>query len=226
MDAVIAEFERREQERPVPLGAHPRAVAEGDALGRAGRPGRVADHVEIVRADHRVGIVGREGCQPLLVPAVTDDHVPKIRQRIGEIRYLGLLILGHHGDAALRMAQHVRVRLAAVALVQRYPDQVAYRGAEEEVRRGQAVILQRGDPVAGPCAEGSQRVREPDAPLPGLAVGQAVGSADDGGAVGVKARGAAQRRSDIEHDGLTRSAILAGDPDPAGWHVSLPDRIW
>jgi hypothetical protein len=156
----------------------------------------------------RVG--GREGRQPLLVPLVPDHHVVQVRQVGGEAGHLGALVPGRDQDAALRVAEHVRVRLGAVALVQRHPDEVADRGAEEEVGRGQAVVLQHRHPVARLGPEGGQRAGEPQAALPGLAVGQPVGAADDRDAVGVELRGPAQRGPDIEHARLPARGSLIG----------------
>ena len=103
---------------------------------------------------------------------------------------------GRHRPAA-GVAQHVGVGLAAVAGIERHPDEVGGGEPEVGVGRREAVVLQHADPVPGPQTQRQQPVGQPQAPLPGLGERQPGVAVDDGLLIGVETGRAAHQRPDV-----------------------------
>jgi hypothetical protein len=198
VQAHVTDVGGREHVEPVAGGAHPGPVRVGDALGPAGRAGRVPDDEHVVEGDVQVRVGGIVPGEPGLVAGVPDqDAQPADRVREGG-DLVGVL-LRHHDDLAAGVPDHVRVRLGGVAPVQRHAHQVGNRGAEVEVDRLDAVVLEDRDPVPRGQAEPGQGVGQAQAAFPGLPVGQLAVAAADRGQIAVEPGRSPHGASDIQH---------------------------
>ena len=171
--ALVAGFDRRKRIEPVAPGVEPGLVGIGNALGLAGGAAGVANDEIVVFGDVEIRVVARVLRQPVFIACIAHPHLFEIGQVIGNAGDLRGVVLAHHQQPAPGVAEHVQMRLAPVARIQRHAHQVGGRGTAEEVRRLDRVVFEYADPVSRLEARGQHGIGQAQGALPGLSEGEA-----------------------------------------------------
>ncbi len=185
VQALVAGLHRGKRIKPVPAGGEPGFVGIGHPLGKARRAAGMANDEVVVRRDGQTGVLICLGFEPTLVARVPDDDVLEIGQLVCEPGHLTRMIFADDQRAAVGVAKHVPMRVAAVARVKGHAHEVCDRRAAEEVGRLHRVVFEHPDSISRMEPQAAKTIAEPHTPLPGLAESEPAVTMDDSLAVGV-----------------------------------------
>ena len=112
----------------------------------------------------------------------------EVRQLVLNALDLGQVIGADHQGPAVGVAQHVQMRLAAIARIERHPHQVGGGSAGKQIGRLDRIVFQHADAVAGLQAQAQERIGQPEAAAPGFGKSIAAVAVHDRFEIGVMSR--------------------------------------
>ena len=203
-------FEVRQPVIPVAAVHQPVVLGVTDALWTARRTRRMPDDVPVVRSDLHHRVLARLGGQPLLIAIIAINHVLQGADLVLQPRHIGQVVTVGDQHFHLCLLEHLAVRQAPVASVQRHAHGAGDGAAEKQIGGAQIVVFEARHPVAWLDAQIDEPIRQAHASIPHLAEGQLAVFGDDRPAVGVELHGLAHQAWHV-HSGSLDSETLGAE---------------